>query len=188
MLIELLGEDGAAEFAAATSRTGRDELTEDISGDGSDEGARQPATPPRNRRQRALHAAAQMGLGAEALPAARSPAAAVAGAGAPADTATGGAAVDDGAADQARRDVIAAAAVVHGLADRIGAVEEGGDVPRAVRRQRWSALNVPLMWAAASADLDVPVLRWLCELAGRIPNGVAVAGEIMPGDQAARAG
>ena len=35
------------------------------------------------------------------------------------------------------------------LAGRIGPIPEGGEVPAIVRRQRWSPINVPLMWAAA---------------------------------------
>ena len=43
----------------------------------------------------------------------------------------------------------------HNLASRIGAVPEGSEVPRAVRQQRWSPANVPLMWGA-SGNADDP--------------------------------
>ena len=44
------------------------------------------------------------------------------------------------------------------LAERIGAVHSGDPVPRALHQQRWSPLNVPLMWAAGD-DLTTPVLE-----------------------------
>ena len=37
------------------------------------------------------------------------------------------------------------------LTTRFGAFPEEAELPRAVRQQRWSSLNVPLAWAAAGA-------------------------------------
>ena len=55
------------------------------------------------------------------------------------------------------RDAGAAEGVVRNLASRIGAVPEG-EVPAPVRRQRWSPLNVPLIWSSAGHDDSTPVL------------------------------
>jgi hypothetical protein len=77
-----------------------------------------------------------------------------------------------------RREVMEAANVLHNLADRIGHVPVEGDVPRAVLRQRWSALNVPLMWAAAGARPDCPALCYLRSVAALVPNTVDVAGAV----------
>ena len=68
------------------------------------------------------------------------------------------------------RDVRAAEGVVQNLAARIGFVPAGGHVPAVVRRQRWSPLNVPLMWAAAGQEESSPVLDWLCRVShgGRV--------------------
>ena len=48
-------------------------------------------------------------------------------------------------------------------------------VPRLVLRQQWSALNVPLMWAAAAGDSENPVLSWLADECSR-GGPVCVAG------------
>ena len=37
------------------------------------------------------------------------------------------------------------------LASRTGAVPHGAPIPRPLRQQRWSLVNVPLMWGAASS-------------------------------------
>ena len=42
--------------------------------------------------------------------------------------------------------------VMRELGNRIGHVPVGSPVPRAIRQQSWSPLNVPLMWAAASGS------------------------------------
>ena len=57
---------------------------------------------------------------------------------------------------QGHRDARAAENIVRELAGRIGPIPEGGEVPAIVRRQRWSPINVPLMWAEPST----PVLQW----------------------------
>ena len=47
------------------------------------------------------------------------------------------------------REVQAATQVFRHLAERVGAVDPQGEIPHAIRRQHWSAVHVPLMWAAA---------------------------------------
>ena len=53
------------------------------------------------------------------------------------------------------RNARAAACLVRGLARRVVAVPRGGQLPRVLRQQRWSPLNVPLMWAAAGQRASV---------------------------------
>ena len=53
--------------------------------------------------------------------------------------------------------------LIRDLARRIGVVQPEEPIPRAIRQQRWSPLNVPLMWAAAGGDDTNPVLDWLVE-------------------------
>ena len=53
------------------------------------------------------------------------------------------------------------------LARRIGVVQPGDPVPSAIRQQRWSPLNMPLMWAAAQDEAQHPVLIGL-----RVPQDV----------------
>ena len=59
------------------------------------------------------------------------------------------------------RDARAAEKFVRDLAQRVGVVPSGGAIPGVIRRQRWSPLNVPLMWEAAGQNLSSPVLDWL---------------------------
>ena len=59
----------------------------------------------------------------------------------------------------AARDVISAANLVHDLARRVGRVQPGDGIPPAIQRQKWSPLNVPLIWAAASSNDGCSVLR-----------------------------
>ena len=48
------------------------------------------------------------------------------------------------------REVRVASALMHNLGRRIGSVPmEAFSIPRLVRQQRWSPLNVPLLWDAA---------------------------------------
>ena len=65
------------------------------------------------------------------------------------------------------------------LCERVGPVDFEGEIPRAIRRQQWSAVYVPLMWAAASGDRECPLLQWLSNAASRGP-GVSY----MPGEDA----
>ena len=41
------------------------------------------------------------------------------------------------------------------LASRVVFIE-GEDIPRAIRRHHWSALNVPVLWSAAEDDGRCP--------------------------------
>eukprot|EP00959_Pyramimonas_sp_CCMP1952_P351599 7366963-Pyramimonas_sp.AAC.1 len=44
---------------------------------------------------------------------------------------------------------------------------------------QWSAINVPLMWAAAGHADGHPLLEWMCELLDFAGDGLEVAGENM---------
>ena len=55
--------------------------------------------------------------------------------------------------------VHAAATLIQTLAHRVGAVPPGALLPVALRRQRWSPLNVPLLWGAAGVEQSEPVLE-----------------------------
>ena len=54
------------------------------------------------------------------------------------------------------REARAAIHFVRSLARRIGVVQRGDPLPRALRQQRWSPLNVPLMWLPQAMT---PVIR-----------------------------
>ena len=69
-------------------------------------------------------------------------------------------------------DARAAECVMRELAARIGHVPPEAPVPRAIRQQRWSPMNVPLMWAAASVSETTPVLQWLTQVAPGIPESI----------------
>ena len=49
---------------------------------------------------------------------------------------------------ESHRDTRAVSNLFEQLAGRIGAIPVGGELPRALRQQRWSPVNVPLIWAA----------------------------------------
>ena len=68
------------------------------------------------------------------------------------------------------REVHRAAQVVRNLADRVGHVNDSEDVPRALRRQQWSAVNVPLMWSGSVGSDTCPVLQWLAGAAQHIES------------------
>ena len=72
------------------------------------------------------------------------------------------------------------------LAERVGPVNTN-EIPRAIRCHQWSALNVPLLWAASTGDRDHPVLQWLLEVLATIPT-VTVVGIDMSGPTAAVTG
>ena len=55
------------------------------------------------------------------------------------------------------------------------------ELPGAIRRQQWSAVYVPLMWAAASGDRECPLLQWLSNAASRGP-ALHVGVSYMPGE------
>ena len=64
---------------------------------------------------------------------------------------------------EVHRDVQVASHLIQGLARRIGHVVEGDPIPRAIRQQRWSPLNVPLIWSAAGSVGTTPLLEWMME-------------------------
>ena len=51
--------------------------------------------------------------------------------------------------------------LIQELSRRVGSVPGGSPIPGIVREQRWSPLDVPLMWAAAGQEPATPVLDWL---------------------------
>ena len=57
---------------------------------------------------------------------------------------------------------------VRRLAQRIGAIPVGGLVPFAIQRQRWSPLNVPIIWRAAGVSPSIPLIEWLVSRASSI--------------------
>ena len=85
------------------------------------------------------------------------------------------------------REVRAATQVFRHFAERVGPVDPQGEVPRAIRRQHWSAVYVPLMWAAACGDRQCPLLRWLGHAASGGPP-IVVGGVEMAGEDAVYAG
>ena len=66
-----------------------------------------------------------------------------------------------------KSDVAAVVEVFRTLSGRVGPVRANQEVPRQILRQTWSALNVPLMWAASSGDEECPVLLWVGMLANK---------------------
>ena len=87
---------------------------------------------------------------------------------------------------QESRSVQVASGLIRSLVERIGFVEEGGDIPRTLRRQQWSVFNVPLMWSAACGDRNCGVLQWLSTVAASL--SVSFLGESVNGAAAAHAG
>ena len=61
-------------------------------------------------------------------------------------------------------DVRAAEGLLRNVAARIGGQLVGSEIPRVVRQQRWSPMNVPLIWAAAGGEDRTPVWEWLMSL------------------------
>ena len=59
------------------------------------------------------------------------------------------------------RDARAVQGFFNDLARRVGSVPREAQLLRAIQRQRWSPVNVPLLWGAASVEDTVPVLDWL---------------------------
>ena len=80
-----------------------------------------------------------------------------------------------------RRGVQVAADSIRLLADRLGPCDTA-DIPRAIRRHQWSAMNVSLMWAAAAGDRSHPVLQWWLEVSATIPEmtvvGIDMTGQV----------
>ena len=87
-----------------------------------------------------------------------------------------------------QRQVLVAEEFIRSVISRVGLVRRSQDeIPRSLRRQQWSALNVPLMWAAAEGDRDCGVLRWLRSRADTLPP-LSVGGEDVSAHDAAVAG
>ena len=84
--------------------------------------------------------------------------------------------------------VLEAARTIHNLAQRIGRRDAHGEIPPAVQRQRWSALNVPLMWAAAGGNAGGPVLAWLASAADSVAAQVPYEGTEYAGRHLAEIG
>ena len=59
------------------------------------------------------------------------------------------------------REVRVADAFIRDLARRAGVVPREGEVPRVIRQQRWSPLNVPLLWSAAGVEETSPPAQCL---------------------------
>ena len=60
-----------------------------------------------------------------------------------------------------------------------------GDIPAIVRHQRWSPLNVPLFWAAASDSPSCPVLEWIVAATSQITQPLQFhEGQINPREAA----
>ena len=76
----------------------------------------------------------------------------------------------------------------HTLASRIRAVPAGSEVPRAVRTQRWSPVNVPLIWTAWGSADSTPALDWLIVAVGQIVEAVVLYEGKMPARDAVREG
>ena len=73
------------------------------------------------------------------------------------------------------------------VVDRVGPIPMEGGIPRMLRRQQWSVLNVPLMWSAAEGNRRCWTLEWLASRAELLPP-VTVGGVEVPGREAAITG
>ena len=60
--------------------------------------------------------------------------------------------------------VRAAVTLIHNLAHRVGAVPAGAVLPDALRRQRWSPLNVPQLVGAAVVEQSLSLLFDLVDI------------------------
>ena len=58
----------------------------------------------------------------------------------------------------------------------VGATPVGADLLRGIRQQKWSPVDVPLLWAAARGDESTPVLDWLRERAHFIDGAIQFHG------------
>ena len=88
--------------------------------------------------------------------------------------------------EELHQEAHAAMALMQDLAQRVGAIPIGDPMPLSLRRQRWSPLNVPLMWSAAGQEVSTPVLEWLVGAAGAITEPVQFHGGEIPASEAAR--
>ena len=89
--------------------------------------------------------------------------------------------------DQRARQCQSGANFIRNLASRVGPLGIDDDIPRQIRRQQWSVLNVPLMWSAAEGAEDCPMLEWLSTVADQLPR-VNIGGEEMGGRDAVPVG
>ena len=64
----------------------------------------------------------------------------------------------------------------------------GGNLPSAIRRQRWFPLNVPLMWAAAGHQESCPLLEWLISATSGMEEPIHFIGGNLSASAAVRAG
>ena len=85
-------------------------------------------------------------------------------------------------------EVRTAATMIRSLANRVGPIPRGSILPGGIRRQRWSSMYVPLMWAAAGQATTCPLLEWLIVVAPGVSEPVALFGGEMPVSVAARVG
>ena len=74
------------------------------------------------------------------------------------------------------REVRAADNLIRYLARRVGPLSAGSSLPRALRQQRWSPLNVPLMWSAAGSEESGVVVEWLITSCEEITEPVELHG------------
>ena len=85
-------------------------------------------------------------------------------------------------------EVRAAVKTIRSLADRVGPTPRGSILPGVIRRQRWSVMYVPLMWAAAGQAASCPLLESLVLVTSAVPEPVTLFGGEMPVSVAARVG
>ena len=70
-----------------------------------------------------------------------------------------------------QRQLLVAEEFIRSVVSHVGPLRRSqGEIPRSLRRQQWSALNVPLMWAAAEGDRDCGVFGWLRSRADTLPT------------------
>ena len=74
------------------------------------------------------------------------------------------------------------------LAARVGAIPRDAQLPRCLRDQRWSPLNVPLLWSAAGEEETTPVLDWLTEATVSMQEMVVFYGREVNLGEAVRSG
>ena len=73
------------------------------------------------------------------------------------------------------------------VVDRVGPIPTEGGIPRMLRRQQWSVLNVPLMWSGAEGNRQCWTPERLASRAELLPS-VTVGGVEVPGREAAITG
>ena len=86
-----------------------------------------------------------------------------------------------------RRQIAAVEQFIRTVVERVGPINPEMDIPRRLRRQQWSALNVPLMWSAAEGNRQCAMLEWLVSRAEQLPP-MNFCGEQVPGREVATMG